>query len=200
MTALSRSVGGNGSAAIAELAAGSSGTTLASSISAMRITPGLSQHLRPAFARAAGEAARPAGGWRLATDSGPRCSSGNPRSNPERRSLPPGPTRRHHPLGVSGGGSLYEGQRLQPSHAVQPVSVIGDHEHRRLFRKIRQQGQDSHPGEQRVGNNVRSAARPRALPAEPVPAWPGLGQRTAPAAGADAQPGVHEFRLRIPGR
>ena len=157
------------------------------------ITPGLSQHLRPASpARRARLPVQQAAG--VCHGQRPKMQLRESPVKSGRRSLPPGAHEQHHPLGVQAAAG--EGQRLQRA-AVQPVSVIGDHEHRRPFRKIRQQGQDSHPGEQRVGNNgvrgkAESAQQSLCLPARKAG---GAGQHRPQEL---MQPGVHEFRLRFP--
>ena len=112
------------------------------------------------------------------------------------RGLPPGAHQQHDPLGVQPAAG--EGQRVQRA-AVQPVGVIGDHQDRGPFGQIRQQGQDGHPGQQRVRSD-RGPQQGPAPPAAPGPAGQGARRRwTAPAAGADA---VRRTRVwtPIPGR
>ena len=92
-----------------------------------------------------------------------------------RRGLPPGTDQQHHPLGVQPAAG--EGQGVQRA-AVQPVGVVGDHQDRGPFGKIRQQGQDGSPGQQRVRSaGVRGKAeRPQQ----------GLGLPSGQAGGADS--------------
>ena len=110
------------------------------------------------------------------------------------RGRPPGAHQQHDPLGVQAAAG--EGQGVQRA-AVEPLGVVGDHEHRGAFGQVRQQGEDGDPGEQRVGSNrVRSKAER---------AQQGLGLPAGQAGGAGQhrpqelmQPGEREFRLRFP--
>ncbi len=113
-----------------------------------------------------------------------------------RRGLAAGAHQQHQPLFVQ--ATACEGQRVQRA-AVQPVSVVGDHQDRGLFGQIRQQGEHGHPGQQRVrSTGVRGEAE-----------RPGQGLRlSARQAGGTGQhrpqqlmqPGVRESGLRFPAR
>jgi hypothetical protein len=92
------------------------------------------------------------------------------------RGLPAGAHQQHDPLGVQTAAG--EGQGVQRA-AVQPVGVVGDHQDRGPSGQIRQQGQDGHPGQQRVRSTGvrRKAERPQqglGLPAATGARVPGL--------------------------
>ena len=111
-----------------------------------------------------------------------------------RRGLPPGAQKQHDPLGVQAAAG--EGQRVKRA-AVQPVGVVGDHQDRGTFRKVREQGEYGDPGQERSGSNgVRGEAE---SPQQ------GLGLPGGKAGGAGQhrpqqlmQPGERKFRLRFP--
>ena len=110
------------------------------------------------------------------------------------RGLPPGAHQQHHPLGVQAAAG--EGQRVQRA-AVQPVGVIGDHQDRGPFGQIRQQGQDGHPGQQRVRSTGvrRKAQRPQQRLGLPAGEAGGAGQHRPQQL---MQPGEREPGLRFP--
>ena len=113
---------------------------------------------------------------------------------PGGRGRPPGAHQQHDPLGVETAAG--EGQGVQRT-AVEPLGVVGYHQNRRTFRKIRQQGEYSDRGEERVGSNgVRSKAE-RAQQGLCLPARQagGTGQHWSQEL---MQPGEGEFRLRFP--
>jgi hypothetical protein len=110
------------------------------------------------------------------------------------RGLPSGAHQQHDPLGVETAAG--EGQRVQRA-AVQPVGVVGDHQDRRTFGQIRQQGKHGDPGQQRVRNNgVRGEAeRPQQGLGLPAGQASSTGQYRPQEL---VQPGEREFRLRLP--
>ena len=75
------------------------------------------------------------------------------------RGLPAGADQQRDPLGVQAAAD--EGQRLERT-AVDPMGVIGEHRGAGSAGKVRQQGQDGHPGQQRVrcAGVRRQAKRP----------------------------------------
>jgi len=111
-----------------------------------------------------------------------------------RRDLAPGAQKHHDPLGVETAAG--EGQGVKRT-AVEPLGVVGYHQNRGTFRKIRQQGEYSDRGEERVGSNgVRSQT-------ERTQQGLGLPARQAGGTGQHwpqelMQPGEGEFGLRFP--
>ena len=110
------------------------------------------------------------------------------------RGLPPGAQKQHDPLGVEAAAD--EGQGVKRA-AVEPVRVVGDHEDRGTFGKIRQHGEYGHPGQERVGSNRvgRDAERPQQGLCLPAGKGGGAGQHRPQEL---MQPGEREFRLRFP--
>ena len=110
------------------------------------------------------------------------------------RGRPPGADKQHDPLGVQAAAG--EGQGVNRA-AVQPLGVVGDHEDRRTFRNVRQQGENGDRDEERVrSNGVRGKAE-RPEQGLCLPAWKvgGTGQHRPQEL---MQPGEREFRLRFP--
>ncbi len=110
------------------------------------------------------------------------------------RGLPAGAGQQHDRFGVQAAAG--EGQRVQRA-AVQPVGVIGDHQHRGVPGQIREQGQDGRPGQQRVrGTGVRrQTQRPGQGPGLPG-GQPGGGGQHRPQ--QLVQPGEREPGFRFP--
>ena len=192
-TALSRSVGGSGSAAQRRLAAGSSAITLASSISAMGLPAAWAStcaRARPRGGRGCPSSSRPAS----AADSGSRCSSGNPRSKPGGGACPRAPTSsttrsasRRLPAKASASSELRSSQWA--SSATTRTGECSDRSDSRV--------RTADPGQQRVGSTGvrRKAERPQQ----------GLGLPAGKAGGAGQhrpqqlmQPGEREPGLRFP--
>jgi hypothetical protein len=188
-TAVSRSVRGSGSAA----GRGIVGDHRGQLDQRHRIPGGLGEHLGPG--PAAGRPRLP-----VQQESGVRRGQrlqvqlGEAAVKAGGRGLPAGADQQHDLLGVQAAAG--EGQRVQRA-AVQPVGVIGDHQDRGAFGQIREQGQDGHPGQQRVrGAGVRGEAeRPGqglGLPA----GEPGGGRQHRPQ--QLMQAGEREPGLRFP--
>jgi hypothetical protein len=157
------------------------------------ITAGLSEHLRPVSpARRARlpvqQAASVCRGQR------PKMQFGETSVKAGGRGRSPGAHKQHDPLGVEAAAGETQGVKRA---AVEPLSVVGDHEHRGTFRKIRQQGEYGDPGEQWVGNDgvrskAKSAQQGLCLPARKVG---GTGQHRPQEL---MQPGEREFRFGFP--
>ena len=192
-TAVSRSVRGSGSAAHRRLAAGSSAITVASSISAIGLPAAWAStwaRARPRGGRGCPSSRRPAS----AADSGSRCSSGKPRSKPGGGAWPRAPTSsttrsasRRLPAKASASSELRSSQ-----WASSATTRTGDRSD-----KIRQQGQDGHPGQQRVRSaGVRSQAERPGRARACRPGRPGGAGQHRPQ--QLMQPGEREPGLRFP--
>ena len=158
-----------------------------------RITDGLAEHLRPhVSARRARLLVQQAAGVRGGERLKPQL-----RESPVEargRSLSPGADKHHQPLRVKAAAG--ERQRLQRA-AVEPVSVVDDQEHRGTLGKIRQQGQQANPGQERVGGSrvgVKTEG-PKQRPCLPAGKARDAGQHRPQEL---MQPGEREPRLRLP--
>jgi hypothetical protein len=164
---------------------GTAAEAAATSLRAWSARPGLSSAARSIASAAAARCQARRSGWSCRPSASWRCAAAR---------CAKGPHKQHDPLGVQAAAG--EGQGVKRA-AVEPLGVVGDHEHRGTFRKIRQQGEHGDPGQQRVrSNRVRSKAE-RPQQGLRLPAGKAGGSRQHRPQEL-MQPGERELRLRFP--